>query len=496
MAMDETSRSDITLDTPERMAEERHLPARVPDLILYSGGGAWRLERISPHLEEFLGPDCRDRAVDDLFPEASPSLVGLAEEVAAHGETLRRIRISLKAGTWQTLVVAEVSPLRGEGEKEPRHVQFFFREVTPAEMGEPRIFHGMVGISPPLLEVFRKIKRYGPSDASVVITGETGTGKELVAKALHEESPRADCPFVAVNCSAISRELLESELFGHEKGSFTGALRTHRGRFERADGGTLFLDEIGDMPLGTQVKLLRVLENRTIERVGSERETPIDVRVVCATNVPLEQAVAAGRFRADLYHRLAVLRLHLPPLRERTEDLPFLADFFLAILNRKYHRRIKRLTPEALNFLRSYLWPGNVRELRNILERVVVETEGEVIGARAFREWTLERQHLSPDRWEEVRISPATQSPIIPPYPAMTSDRPLLTSDGGASAPDPEHSSASLVVPMDLDPATIRRAYREAGGNISRAARLLGIHRATLYRHIKKLGLDRTALAR
>jgi len=477
-----------------RMGEDRHLPARIPDLALYFGGGAWRIGSFSPRLEKFLGRDCGDRAVDGFFADSSPSLSGLAEEVASHGEALHNIRISLQAGNWQTTVVAEIRPSREEGIRPRKQVQFFFREAMAAEVELPRIFHGMVGVSPPLLDVFRKIELYGPTDASVVVTGETGTGKELVARALHEESPRSGCPFVAVNCSAISKELLESELFGHEKGSFTGALRTHRGRFERADGGTLFLDEIGDMPFGTQVKLLRVLENRTVERVGSEREIPVDVRLVCATNVPLERAVAEGRFRADLYHRLAVLRLHLPPLRDRLDDLPFLVDFFLAVLNRKYHRQVKSLTPEAVNFLRSYLWPGNIRELRNVLERVVVETEGEVIGARAFREWTLERQHLSPDRWEEVRLSPASQTAIIPPYPAP-SERPLLTS-GPRDAFPAEQGNHSYPAPgVELNPETIRRAYREAAGNISLAARLLGVHRATLYRHLKKLGLERHDLA-
>ena len=471
--------------------ENSHLPARIPDLVLYYGRGAWRIARASPHLEKIMGRGYEDHTVDDFFSGSSPSLSELAEEVAAQGKALQNIPVSLKG--LRTMIVAEIRPWCEERGKRHLCVQFFFREATQSEIESPRVFHGMVGVSPPILEVFRKIEIYGPTDASVVITGETGTGKELVAKALHEESPRSGCTFVAVNCSAISKELLESELFGHEKGSFTGALRTHRGRFERADGGTLFLDEIGDMPLGTQVKLLRVLENRAIERVGSERETPIDVRLVCATNVSLERAVAEGRFRADLYHRLAVLRLHLPPLRERLEDLPFLVDFFLSVLNRKYRRQVKRLTPEALNFLRSYLWPGNIRELRNILERVVVETEGEVIGARAFREWTLERQHLSPDRCEEVRISPATRSAIIPPYPAP-SDLLLLTSNQSRQLPEVRKSHAPPSS-TDLDSERIVGAFREAGGNISLAARFLGIHRATFYRHLKKLGLERKDLA-
>ena len=195
---------------------------------------------------------------------------------------------------------------------------------------------GFIGHSPALLQVFRKIEIYGPTDAPVVITGETGTGKELAARALHAHSQRHRRPFVAVNCAALSEELLESELFGHEKGAFTSAVRAHRGRFERAHEGTLFLDEIGEMPLRLQAKLLRVIEEGVIERVGGEREVTVDVRLMSATNVPLEIAVQSRTFRLDLYHRLDVLRVHMPPLRERLDDIPLLADHFLQLLNEKY----------------------------------------------------------------------------------------------------------------------------------------------------------------
>src|SRR5512145_742118 len=229
---------------------------------------------------------------------------------------------------------------------------------------------GLVGASPAMREVYRKIELYARSDAAVIVSGETGTGKELVARALHAFGPRRNGPFVAVNCSAIAAELLESELFGHEKGAFTGALRSHRGRFERAHGGTIFLDEVGDMPLPAPAKLLRVLEEGMIERVGAERPVAVDVRVVGATNVPLERTVHEGRFRADLYHRLAVLRIQLPALRQRPEDIPLLVEHFLRQFRRKYARPVERLTPEAMALLDAYLWPGNVRELRNVLERV------------------------------------------------------------------------------------------------------------------------------
>jgi DNA-binding NtrC family response regulator len=342
---------------------------------------------------------------------------------------------------------------------------------------------GLVGASPGMREVYRKIELYARSDAAVVITGETGTGKELVARALHATGPRRAGPFVAVNCSAIAAELLESELFGHERGAFTGALRTHRGRFERAHGGTIFLDEVGDMPLPAQAKLLRVLEEGVVERVGAERPVSVDVRVLGATNVPLERAVHAGRFRADLYHRLAVLRIQLPPLRQRPEDIPLLIDHFLGQFRRKYARPVERLTPEAMALLDAYLWPGNVRELRNVLERVFVETHAPVIGARAFREWVRERQDFTPGDWGPE--PPEAAPPMAPPWPLP------------GAPPDPPRSSPRRSTrPVNLEPAAIRRAWHAAGGNLTTAARLLGVHRATLYRYLDRLGLSRESLDR
>jgi DNA-binding NtrC family response regulator len=353
----------------------------------------------------------------------------------------------------------------------------------PATTDQSTERFGLVGASPGMREVFRKIELYASSDAAVIVTGETGTGKELVARALHASGPRRAGPFVAVNCSAIAAELLESELFGHEKGAFTGALRMHRGRFERAHDGTIFLDEVGDMPLPAQAKLLRVLEEGMVERVGAERPVPVDVRVVGATNVPLEKAVHAGRFRADLYHRLAVLRIQLPPLRQRAEDIPLLVDHFLSQFRRKYGRPVARLTAEAMALLDAYLWPGNVRELRNVLERVFVETHAEVIGARAFREWVRERQDFTPGEWgpEPPLAGPA----VAPPWPLP--DAPSAT---------PLRPARRSTRPANLDPVAIRRAWQASGGNLTVAARLLGVHRATLYRYLGRLGLSRDILDR
>jgi DNA-binding NtrC family response regulator len=356
-------------------------------------------------------------------------------------------------------------------------------EHLPVTTDQATECYGLVGASPLMREVYRKIALYAPSDAAVIVTGETGTGKELVAKALHARGPRCSGPFVAVNCSAIAAELLESELFGHEKGSFTGAQRTHRGRFERAHGGTIFLDEVGDMPISAQAKLLRVLEEGMVERVGAERPVPVDVRVVGATNVPLERAVHDGRFRADLYHRLAVLRIQLPPLRQRPEDIPLLVEHFLRMFRRKYARPVERLTPEAMALLDAYLWPGNVRELRNVLERVFVENHSEVIGARAFREWVRERQDFTPGEWGPE--PPLPGEAVSPPWPLPGAP------PEGVGAPRRRSTH-----PANLDPAAIRRAWQQSGGNLTAAARLLGVHRATLYRSLARLDLSRKTLDR
>ncbi len=284
------------------------------DLIVeQSPGGLWLVRRISSAWALVAGLEqdlALGRSLERLFPEAVPPLGEIARRALEESSVEARVRIRGDRKTPLFQLLARFDGLSGDYRSQ---VAFFFRPAQPSR-GSSALFSGMIGASSAMRSVFEKISLYSASDASVVITGETGSGKELVARALHDLSDRKSGPYVALNCSAISADLLESELFGHEKGAFTGALRSHRGRFERADGGTLFLDELGDMPLHAQAKLLRVLESGTLERVGGEREQSVDVRVVCATHVPLEQAVAQGRFRSDLYHRLAVLRIHLPPL--------------------------------------------------------------------------------------------------------------------------------------------------------------------------------------
>ncbi|MGE4544350.1 MAG: sigma-54 interaction domain-containing protein [Pedobacter sp.] len=474
------------------------LPVPAPDLVLAEGPGEhWQVRAMSGSLAGRLGLDAVlavGRFVDHVLPAAVPSLAAVASDAVCAGRALLNIRVRLTARG--ELWSVDVRPL-GLGEDfRGREVALVFRALDVAAREEPISLYGMVGNSPAIREVFRKIGLFAPSDAAVVITGETGTGKELVARALHDQSLRPDGPFVAVNCSAISEELLESELFGHEKGAFTGAVRTHRGRFERADGGTLFLDEIGDMPLGTQAKLLRVLEEGKIERVGAEREQRVDVRIVAATNVPLEQAVGMGRFRPDLYHRISVLRIHLPPLRERVEDIPYLVEHFLNLFARKYGRRIYRLTPEAVGLLQSYLWPGNIRELRNVLERVFIETRADVIGARAFGEWIRERQDfLAQSRDGRGQRQSSLPAVVLP----RSVERSAETDAGSGSAVlEAEFYSTAEHVrstrPVNLTAEEILRAYGDAHGNLADAARRLGVHRATLYRYMQKLGLSRTVL--
>ena len=230
----------------------------------------------------------------------------------------------------------------------------------------------LVGSDPQMKQIFHMIVDVAPSMASILILGETGTGKELVAHAIHYQSDRACMPFVALHCAALSEGVLESELFGHEKGAFTGAVQLRKGRFELADGGTLFLDEVGEMSLKVQVKLLRVLEKGEFERVGGEKTLKVDVRLITATNRNLEKEVSEGRFREDLFYRLNVITIHLPSLRERREDIPILSNFFIIKYTKKYKKEIKGFTPEAMESLCAYHWPGNVRELENVVERAIV----------------------------------------------------------------------------------------------------------------------------
>ncbi len=275
-------------------------------------------------------------------------------------------------------LIAQSVKLHQELEREREAFIEEKEQLTRQLKGKYRV-ENIIGASERMQEVFEAVHRVAPAKATVLLRGESGTGKELVAKAIHFMSPRAKGPFIKFNCASIPEGLLESELFGHEKGAFTGAMNLRKGRFELADSGTIFLDEIGDLPVTLQPKILRVLQEREFERVGGERTLKADVRMVAATSRNLEEFVADGRFREDLYYRLNVVPIYLPPLRERKEDIPVLVDFFLARFNRENAKQVK-LSPDVLNVFMDYEWPGNVRELENTIERLVVMGSGRTVG--------------------------------------------------------------------------------------------------------------------
>jgi len=327
----------------------------------------------------------------------------------------------------------------------------------------------LIGQAPAMQEVFRSIGRLAASSMTVLITGESGTGKELVARALHEHSPRAAKPFVALNTSAIAAELLESELFGHEKGAFTGADSRRVGRFEQADGGTLFLDEIGDMSPALQTRLLRVLAESEFYRVGGQASIHVDVRVIAATNQDLARAVKESRFREDLYHRLNVIRINTPPLRQRRDDIPLLLNHYLAEAARELDTSAKSLDSEALELLQAYDWPGNVRQLVNATRRLTVTAPGGVItpadipadlggsisAHRAAQEWTR-----SLASWAETQLSDAARKPLL-----------------------------DIALP-EFEKTLIQIALSQTKGHRQEAARLLGWGRNTLTRKMKALEMD------
>ncbi|MCH2374392.1 MAG: sigma-54 dependent transcriptional regulator [Planctomycetes bacterium] len=311
-------------------------------------------------------------------------------------------------------------------------------------------FEGIIGNSEPMRQIIDLTKQVADTDVSVLITGENGTGKELIARAIHENSRRKKRPLVPLNCAALSSQLVESELFGHEKGSFTGAHFQKKGRFEFANNGTLFLDEVGEIPLETQVKLLRVLEDGEITRVGSNESINVNVRLISATNRDLEELIAENKFREDLYYRLKVVTIHLPPLRERVQDIALLVDHFIREFARIYEKPISGLAREALNVLSAYRWPGNVRELKHAMEHMVVVSRGPVLG--------LENLPTSIHRSEP-------QSP------------------GGM----PSFVGMSL---QDVEKELIKLTLEQVGGNRHEAAKILGIGERTLYRKLKLYDLS------
>jgi two-component system response regulator AtoC len=314
----------------------------------------------------------------------------------------------------------------------------------------------IVGNSPAMQEVYKTVGKVAKADATVLITGESGTGKELVAEALHYNSNRRSGPIVKVSCAALPETLLEAELFGHEKGSFTGAMTQRRGRFEMADKGTIFLDEIGEMSLPMQTKLLRVLQERKIERVGSSLPIKVDIRIICATNKDLQRQVEQQKFRDDLFYRLNVINIHMPPLRDRKEDIPALVEHFLAKHRYSATAQPAAISEEALKRLMEYEWPGNVRELENVVERAVVLSRGQIITSRELPFGDHEAGEHEDEGGDEVSV---------------------------------EKSYFKKAV-AQFEKDMIMKALRDANGNRSKAAEMLGIYRRLLYAKIKEYGLE------
>lgn len=373
--------------------------------------------------------------------------------VSAHGEITDAVE-ALKHGA-QDYIVKPFNPEEVVIKLKRLVEAQNFRNIQETEERLPQD-HAFIGESLQIQRIKSMISRIALTNSSVLVTGESGTGKEVIARTIHEQSPLSEGPFVAINIGGVPENLLESELFGYEKGAFTGAVSRKTGMFELASGGTLFLDEIGEMPSSLQVKILRVLQERTITRLGGTQPIPINARIVCATNRNLEDMVREGSFREDLFYRLNVVRIHVPPLRERKEDIPLLVSWILKKLNSRMGRQFTGLTPEAMEKLKEYRFHGNIRELENILERAAIFTDGSIIGED---ELDLRANELEPSFGEE-------------------------TSCGGLAFGD---EAVSL---KDIEKQAIERALRRWEGNRTKAADELGITRRTLINKIAEFGLD------
>ncbi len=364
---------------------------------------------------------------------------------------------ALKAGAYDYLTKPlDFDALKICVERALEHTRLKTENLALREKLRAEASLNIVGRSRPMKELMEMVSMVAPSDATVLITGESGTGKELIARSIHYNSDRKERPLVTVNCAALTETLLESELFGHERGAFTGADRRREGRFMQANGGTIFLDEVGEVSLAMQAKLLRVIQEKEIQRVGSDSTLKVDVRIVAATNRDLRDDVAKGKFRQDLFYRLSVVVLNIPPLRERTEDIPPLAQFFLEKYAERHRKIIKGFTPAAMDMLIKHKWPGNVRELENAIERAVILLQGEYLTEREL-----------PLSISETFASMA---------PGQT----------GRKDPDGEFETRPL---EEVEKSAILQALKGSGGNKSEAARRLGITRRTLYKKLEKYGI-------
>jgi len=429
--------------------------------------GQQALDALEEHHVDVIISDLRMPKVDGMtllkqavadFPDV-PVII-----ITAHGTVDTAVE-ALKLGAFDYITKPfEQSELRNVVGKAARTRELTQREVAP-EPSEPGRYR-LIGQSPPMVEVYNVIEKVADTPSTVLLTGESGTGKELIARALHENSSRKDRPFIRVNCAAIPRDLIESELFGYEKGAFTGAVTSKPGRFELAHGGTLFLDEIGEIPVNMQVKLLRAIQEQEFERVGGIKTIEVDVRLVAATNRDLAQEIKQGRFREDLYYRLNVVQVRLPPLRERTSDIPLLIEHFVKRFREKLKKDVVGATDGAMQRLLAHPWPGNIRELENVIERCILFSEGDRIDVG--------------DLPPEVRVDAPSSAASAPPPKAA---------EPASDQPTPGLKEAVREAASKVERELIVRALSQTGGNVTHTARLLKISRKSLQTKMKELGL-------
>ena len=427
-----------------------------------AGGGREGAERIANEVFDVVVTDLMMNDIGGLdilaaAKQASPETQVIV--VTGHG-TIPSAVAAMQQGAYSYLQKPlDLAQLRSAVEKAAEGVLLKRENLElNRRLDEKFGFEGVIGSSPLMLGLVDRLKRIAPTDATVLIQGETGTGKELVAQAIHQNSPRKPKPFVALNCAALSENILESELFGHIRGAFTDASSDRVGKFEYANGGTLFLDEVGDMPMATQIKLLRVLESSEITRVGSNTPVKVNVRILSATNRNLEEAIAAGSFRSDLYHRLKVITIAIPTLKERAADIPLLIEHFLKQFAKRHNKKIRGVSPAARMRLVSYGWPGNVRQLRNVIESMVVV---DIDGTLDIDDLPLE---LEPE---------AAAAERVPDLVDM-------------------HAGLATLVGKSLEEIErifIGETLKLTGGNREQAADMLGICERTLYRKIKEFQL-------
>ena len=422
---------------------QQHLLALIADLVQYDEGWVFLYED-----SETERPPAVDRALElkvPVFGDFEMAVPMFLRDSVAGVIYLKR---GAEFQDADRLVITAISQITSLAIENAFHMEWLQNEVKRLEQ-ELEVESDLLGESPAMMDLRSRIARVAPADTTVLILGESGTGKELVARAIHRGSPRAARPFVAISCAALTETLIESELFGHEKGSFTGAVAQKPGKLETAKDGTVFLDELGELPMQVQVKLLRVLQQREIERVGGTKTIPLDVRLVGATNRNLEEAVRRNTFRQDLYYRLNVVTLRTPSLRSRAEDILPLAQHFAMRFGEKCRRRIAGISPEARALLRSYSWPGNVRELENAIEHAVVLGSSEMIRAEDLPET-------------------------------------LFESRGATVAGCGSLHDAILIAKR----AAVQSAFEQAGGDHEEAARLLGVHPNYLYRLMKNMAMQ------